>query len=278
MVPPHNKTERFDGLYRMLRTSARDRLVAHPNQLFAFCSHVGRVRTENQDNALVLTGRRMGATKPFLAAIVCDGMGGLEAGDDAADLAIAAAGSILCSNEPMSPDERMRQSILTANRVVFERYRGQAGAVFVAVLLDKDNSHCAPVIGWVGDARAYGLLPNELRQLTRDDTVAAQIEALEGSAPDAMNQPLQAIGVKVDVRPNIVTVSPDHLRFLLVSDGVHRLDPAAMQWVRRYARNTQEIVERLVEAANWQEGVDNATALAIDLKKEILLDEEGAVV
>jgi len=263
----------------MLRNSARDRVVAPPEQPFAFDSDRGQKRTENQDNALVLTGRRLGATRPFLVAIVCDGMGGLEAGDDAADLAIASAGAVLCSEGSLPPDIRIQQAIRAANRSVFEKYRGRAGAVFVATLIDRERANEPPVIGWVGDARAYGLTANDgLLQLTRDDTVAAQIEALEGPAPEAMNQPLQAIGVKPDVRPNIVFVPPEVLQLLLVSDGVHRIDPAVMCWLHRYARTTQELVERLVQAAYWQDGLDNATALAIDLQKDALIHEDGPVV
>ncbi len=280
MTPPiQSNVDRSDALYRMLRNSARDRLVAPPAQPFAFCSNRGQKRSENQDNALVLTGRRLGGTRPFLAAIVCDGMGGLEAGDDAADLALATAGAVLCSDASLPPDIRIQQAISVANRRVFEKYRGRAGAVLVTALVDLETADQPPVIGWVGDARAYGLTANNgLVQLTRDDTVAAQIEALEGPAPEAMNQPLQAIGVKSDVRPNIAFVPPEVLRLLLVSDGVHRIDPAVLSWIRRYARNTEELVERLVQAAYWQEGLDNATSLAIDLQKEALIHEDGPVV
>lgn len=277
--PVQSHIDRIGALYRMLRNSARDRVVAPPEQPFAFDSDRGQKRRENQDNAIVLTGRRLGATRSFLVAIVCDGMGGLEAGDDAADLAIASAGAILCSDGSLPPDIRMQQAIGAANRRVFEKYRGHAGAVFVAALIDRERADQPPVIGWVGDARAYGLTANNgLLQLTRDDTVAAQIEALEGPAPEAMNQPLQAIGVKPNVRPNVLFVPPEILQLLLVSDGVHRIDPAVMFWIRRYARNTQELVERLVQAAYWQDGLDNATALAIDLQKDVLIHEEGPVV
>lgn len=280
MAPPiQSNVDRFDALYRMLRNSARDRLVASPEKSFAFCSDRGQRRSENQDNALVVTGRRPNTTKSYLAAIVCDGMGGLEHGDDAADLAIASAGAVLCSPAALSPENRMQQAILSANRTVFDKYRGRAGAVLAAALVDGETLNQSPVIGWVGDARVYGLTANNgFVQLTRDDTVAAQIEALEGAAPEAMNQPLQAIGVKPDVRPNIAFVSPEVLRLLLVSDGVHRIDPTAMSWIRRYARNTEELVDRLVKAAYWQEGLDNATALAIDFQKEVLIHEDGPVV
>ena len=78
----------------------------------------------------------MTSQEPFLAAVVCDGMGGLEAGDEAADLAAARAAATLAQDDQWVPSDRMDRAIRQANAVVFERFHGRAGTVVVAVLIE----------------------------------------------------------------------------------------------------------------------------------------------
>lgn len=271
-APAPDKT---GALYKLLRQAPRDRLVAPGGQPFAFSTHRGKVRKDNQDTALVVAGRRATSSQTFLAAILCDGMGGLEAGDEAADLAAASAGAALARDERLAPIERMDRAIRGANAAVFDRFRGRAGTVLVAVLVEEGQA----VIGWVGDARAYGLVRGrEPERLTDDDTVATAIARIEGTAPDAMDALLRAIGQKSTVEPNIKLVEPGPRALLLVSDGVHRIEPAALGWVCRHAQSSTELVERLRAAASWEGGVDNATALVLELGESQSLVEEGTFV
>lgn len=267
--------QRTAALHEMLRRATRDRLVAPGGQPFAFATHRGKVRQNNQDTALVLAGRRAVSSQTFVTAILCDGMGGLEAGDEAADLAAASAGAALAADERLPPIERMDLAIRAANAAVFERFRGRAGTVIVAVLVEE--GHIA--IGWVGDARAYSLLRgSDPNLLTHDDTIANEIARIEGEAPDAMDALLRAVGQKPDVEPHVMPVEPGPRALLLVSDGVHRIEPAALNWVHRHARSSRELVERLRAAALWEGGIDNATALVLELGEQPLLDgEDGPI-
>jgi serine/threonine protein phosphatase PrpC len=264
--------DRTGALYKLLRQAPRDRLVAPGGHPFAFATHRGKVRKDNQDTALVLAGRRATSSQTFLAAILCDGMGGLDAGDEAADLAAASAGAALARDERLAPVARMDRAIRGANAAVFERFRGRAGTVLVAVLVEAGQA----VIGWVGDARAYGLVRGrEPERLTEDDTVATAIARIEGAAPDAMDALLRAIGQKPTVEPNLKVVEPGPRALLLVSDGVHRIEPAALAWVCRHAQSSTELVERLRAAASWEGGVDNATALVLELGESPSFGEDG---
>ena len=259
-------------MHELLRRAPRDRLVAPGGQPFAFATHRGKVRQNNQDNVLVLAGRRATSSPTFIAAVLCDGMGGLEAGDEAADLAAASAGAALAGDEHLPPIERMDMAIRGANAAVFERFRGRAGTVLVAVLVEEGHT----VIGWVGDARAYGLMRDrEPDLLTRDDTIANEIARIEGEAPEAMDALLRAVGQKPDVEPHVMPVEPGARALLLVSDGVHRIEPGALTWVNRHARSSRELVERLRAAALWEGGIDNATALVLELGEAPPLDGEN---
>lgn len=245
-------------------------MVSPTGQPFAFSTHCGKVRRVNQDTALVLAGRHPRETD-FLAATVCDGLGGLENGDEAAILAAAAAGAVLTSHDHLEPTPRMHLAIRMANAAVFQRFRGRAASVIVSVLTMGSDV----VIGWLGDARIYGLTARRnITLLTQDDTVAGAIAALEGSAPDAMDTLLQAVGQSEDVEPHVLSLTESFRSLLLVTDGVHRIDATALRWIVRHAATPTEIVQRLVAASSWEGGTDNATALALDLDRGVILDDD----
>src|SRR5688572_26277310 len=119
------------GLLEGLRHAARERDVAPPGQPFAFRTRRGNVRRANEDTALVITGRRAKGAPPYLAGILCDGMGGLPNGDAAATLAAAVMGRVLAGSELLSPTERMRAAIIASNAEVFAAFSGRSGAVVV---------------------------------------------------------------------------------------------------------------------------------------------------
>ena len=265
--------ERTAALHAMLRGAARDRTVAPRDQPFAFRTHHGKVRKDNQDAALILAGRAAG-TRTFCAAILCDGMGGLENGADAADLAAATAGGVLATSLELRPQDRVELAIRAANDAVYSTFRGRAGTVLVAALIESGEV----VVGWVGDARAYGARRSgDPTPLTRDDTVAAEIARIEGSAPDAMDTLLRAVGQAPRIEPHVALIGEDFARLLLVSDGVHRIEPLALSWVNRHSKTSAELVERLVAASFWEGGSDNSTAIALDLTTSPLFHESGQV-
>lgn len=263
------------ALHALLRNASADRQVQPVDQPFAFQTHHGKVRSSNQDTAIVVAGRRLGKREPFLAAILCDGMGGLEHGAEAAQLATSSAAAFLAGNTALKPAERMADAIRCANARVFDCFRGGAGTVLVAVLIEDGQV----ILGWVGDARAYALIPGRPPELlSYDDTVATAVARIEGPAPDAMNTLLRAVGVKAHVEPHIQVIPPGYQRMILVSDGVYHIESQAFAWICRNARTNSELASRLVFGALWEGGHDNATALAVDLLTPPHLDSTGEMV
>ena len=65
----------------------RERSICLPGQPFCLRTVKGMVRKSNQDVALVLAGHRFYQAGPFWGAVLCDGMGGLPYGTEAAILA-----------------------------------------------------------------------------------------------------------------------------------------------------------------------------------------------
>lgn len=280
MVDTYSSFSRFavtpltSTLYAMLKHARPDRMVAPEEQPFAFVTMCGKVRKRNEDTALVVVGLRPGRIEPFLAAVVCDGMGGHADGEEAARITASMIGSVLAASGSVEPSERMRQAIRYANSEVFGRLGGHSGAVVVAALFEEGQR----VIGWVGDARAYGLKKDkEPELLTQDDTIAAEVARLEGPSPEALDAVMRAVGPKAEVSPHIASVPDGIQTLLLLSDGVHRIEPQALAWVHRHSQSPSELVHNLRWAALIEGGRDNATALAVEIDRLPKLDEKSEI-
>jgi PPM family protein phosphatase len=181
---------------------------------------VGLVRTTNQDELLMAS--------PLFA--VADGMGGPAAGEVAAATAIKhLQEAFVAAGEP-TPDSLL-EAAQAANRAVWNQaeanpeMRGM-GTTLVALALVNDGR--LAIIN-IGDSRLYVLHEGELRQITSDHNLVAELVA-EGrlSKEEAEFHPrrnviTRAIGVDPEVPADLFSLDPvvgD--RFLLCSDGLFR--------------------------------------------------------
>ena len=132
----------------------------------------GRRRRENEDAFhLELAG-------DGVIAVVCDGVSTSIAGALAARSAAAAAGAVL--REALL--EGLRAADATSRAI--DAAQGAVAALAVRVGPGKDSPSCTlvsalcrddeVVVGWVGDSRAYWIGADDQRQLTTDDSWAAE--------------------------------------------------------------------------------------------------------
>lgn len=145
-------------------------------------------------------------------------------------------------------------------------------AAQAAVLADEDAADCVLVvalpdgdgyrIGWVGDARAYAAIGNEIRQVTTDQTLANHFRA-RGVKPNPRMEHVVIVSVRTTTRPEVGTTTVPAPEFLvLASDGVHgRVGDDVMLQALRYASDP---ARALVEAATLAGTTDNATALVVE--------------
>ncbi|APR87998.1 Protein serine/threonine phosphatase PrpC, regulation of stationary phase [Minicystis rosea] len=184
-------------------------------------THVGAVRLNNEDCYAVDPGRGL--------FVVCDGMGGHDAGEVASATACATIRDWVAARPP-SPSARVARQLLTgairaANRRVFglganERKPGTTAA---AILWARDQF----VIAHVGDSRVYRLRHDTLEQLTRDHSLANELVDQGRLAPEAVatyrhrNVLTRALGTRdaVDIAVQTVAVLPGDT-FLVASDGL----------------------------------------------------------
>jgi serine/threonine protein phosphatase Stp1 len=187
----------------------------------SLATHVGEVRSENEDSALALPEARLW--------LVADGMGGHVNGQYASREIVATVAATDFPEDIEAACDTLSAAVHTANTRIYERSiaeRSQMGSTFVALLLRGDQF----AVLWSGDSRAYVFRDGALFQLTQDHS---QVQALIDSGlltpQEAADHPMRhvlarAVGVEEDLQIDAVRdfVNPRDL-FLLCSDGLHGL-------------------------------------------------------
>ncbi|HUA94292.1 MAG TPA: Stp1/IreP family PP2C-type Ser/Thr phosphatase [Acidimicrobiales bacterium] len=239
-------------------------------------THVGRVRTVNEDRAL----------ESLTLFAVADGMGGHAGGEIAARLAI----DTLTGEFGRNPSaDGLVDAVHEANRVVWEHghtdaaLRGMGTTLIAAALVATDDGDRL-VVANVGDSRAYRLHGHELVQLTTDHSVAEELVARgELSEAQAAVHPhrhilTRALGVAAQVDVDVWEMVPEEGdRFLLCSDGLsNEVSPERIGELVAQVRSPQEVAESLVRLANEAGGSDNITAVVLDVVVGDVTEHDGA--
>ena len=245
---------------------------------FAIKSDVGQRRKVNEDAAGYFESKNH---IPLM--MVCDGIGGHNAGEIASAMALMSIGQAWEKTEFNDIEEVYQwliQKITEANEAIFTRSAqyedlyGMGTTVVVASIIGNQL-----MIANVGDSRAYVLRNFQLKQLTEDQSlVNALLKSGEITPEEAENHPnknivTQSLGVTSVVEIDFVrmTVKEDDT-LLLCSDGLS--DMLSLEEIRNVMNHYSDIekqVEKAVEAANEAGGRDNITvAIAkIQLQEEV---------
>lgn len=254
----------------------------------------GMVRTGNEDAFAVLHGSEacMDDLWEYALVLLCDGMGGYEAGEIAAAMAIYEMrkyllgqplfASLAGKEPPSGPvDAKGYQDALTAalrhaNKEVYTSSRtpggkGKRGMGCTAECVYVDNQNV--IVGHVGDSRTYHLSRGRLVQLTRDQTLVNRLVELgqltEAEAEDhpRKNELQQAIGGQPEVLPGGYSAKLRRGDWVLVcSDGLTNHIPSAdleKMLTREAAYSAEEAARRLLNLVNLRGATDNATIVVI---------------
>jgi len=125
------------------------------------------------------------------------------------------------------------------------------------------------IVGHVGDSRAYRQRGTDLAQLTEDHSLINDYIRMKRVTPEeAENWPhknviVRALGMKESVQVDIITEKP-HIgdTYLLCSDGLTgMLKDDQIQHVLQTERDLDRAVERLIQGANEEGGVDNISVV-----------------
>jgi serine/threonine protein phosphatase PrpC len=241
----------------------------------ALGSSLGLVRKRNEDCCLVARASYANDSRAnFTVAIVCDGLGGMSQGREAAILAASAFTAHLFCAPAIGWHERLYQAIAFVNAEVHRRLRGDGGTTLSAVI----SSHDGARFCHVGDSRIYGVMTDRaLEQLSRDDTINALLKRQEGEGEAPKDSRLlQFVGMGEEMEAQIAPV-PGHCRsVLLTSDGAHDVPHSVFQRVVSAAAGGSDLVRKLLTLSDMTGGRDNASAILVPIGIEAEpYDESG---
>ena len=209
--------------------------------------------------------------------IVADGMGGHAAGEVASEMAVQIVKRELSDAREVESDDasrRVKDALKHANRAIHDRtiteVDKQGMGTTASVLLMTARRF---LIGQVGDSRVYRLRDGALTQLTKDHSyVQEQVDAGFLTPEQARYHPYsnvitRCVGASPDVEPDLYTgdVRVGDL-FLVASDGLTGMVDDRRLAQLLIGRGTPERkVHTLIAEANGRGGLDNITAIVIDV-------------
>jgi PPM family protein phosphatase len=209
--------------------------------------------------------------------IVADGMGGHAAGEVASEMAVQIIARELAGVRDLrdgAVSETVSRALKLANTAIFQRtlqeVDKQGMGTTASVLLLGQNRY---FIGQVGDSRVYLLRDGALRQVTKDHSyVQEQVDAGYLTPEQARYHPYsnvitRCVGASDNVEPDTYggEVRAGDV-YLVASDGLTGMvDDRRLQQILMTRTSPARIVDMLVQEANGRGGLDNITAIVIQV-------------
>ena len=255
-------------------------------------THQGMVRKNNEDSFAVTrpgepNGNLMSGTEPFnlegqhhpgnalerVVITVADGMGGTNAGEVAARIAVETINEVVLNTTPATPVKTLLlDAIEQANKKIID-YSQQhplssgMGTTVVLAAVDGYQIH----IAWIGDSRAYLFNPETgLTQLSKDHSLVQElVDMKQLTMEEAFYHPDSNIITQSLGEPDRVldpgflsTDFKDEDVLVLCSDGLNCMlqDSEIGEIIRSsYHLSAAEIAAQLIKVANDEGGQDNTT-------------------
>jgi protein phosphatase len=226
----------------------------------AWRTDVGRLRKNNQDAVILGNG----------LAGVADGMGGHKGGE------IASAGlrdGLLRETRERKPDlETLREAVRTVNRELWEQQEkdisltGMGTTLTIAWPTEKEM-----IIGQVGDSRAYLLRDGEMKQVTEDHSMVADmvrkgvLTEEQAACHPMRNYITRAVGTDEILDVDIVC-EKRHTgdRWLVCSDGLYGLMGKSVMAELAAIPDAEEAARQLMQTALNNGGKDNISLVLVD--------------
>lgn len=237
---------------------------------------VGKVRVSNQDSFCIKT-----MTDGNILAVVCDGMGGANAGNVASGLAVDSISGFVersyrTNMSGIELSNILKNAIISANIEVYDASKKKTelkgmGTTVVAAIVTDDSL----IISHVGDSRAY-IVSDETRQLTRDHSIvqtlleSGKLTPEEARVHPKKNVITRALGTEEDVLVDSDEFPRlnDNEFLLLCSDGLTNfVDISEIKEIFD-SNSIDRVTEVLVARANHNGGGDNITAVTVCMEQK----------
>ena len=252
---------------------------AHLRTATAAATDVGRRRSGNEDSYDIWVSDGSGAQHAAdTLIVVCDGMGGSNAGEVASRMAAETVVRVFAEDTSGDAARALGRAIEVANDEVHEHGRSRIdlngmGTTCTAIALKGDEVS----FGHVGDSRAYLIRDGRIRQITADHSLVAQLVARGQITPAE---------AKTDPRRNVVTRSvgvgptvdvdaerlPEPLEvgdtILVCSDGLHGQVTDDELAELATGESLDRACRDLIALANDRGGPDNITVALARLESD----------
>src|ERR1035437_3646632 len=137
---------------------------------YSSVTNIGLKRLDNEDSLGIYK------IENGILAIVCDGLGGNNAGDIASQLSVNMVYEFFKSSNQEDYLERIKSAITEANNSILHKsstnniFKGMATTIDVLFLLEN-----TAYFGHVGDSRIYFLRNGKLKHLTKDHSLVQKL-------------------------------------------------------------------------------------------------------
>lgn len=233
---------------------------------------IGKERTSNQDSvaSLILNSQSFRNELNYGILVVADGMGGLEKGEVASEVATkkfieAVTENIFhytSINGKIKFEDVLTKAVEAANKEVWaisENQQGNIGTTLVGAIIVDNHIYVVNV----GDSRAYLIKPNKsLRQITKDHSaVQEMLDNKIITKEQAINHPrrnilTKALGLSETVTPDIFEQDIEDETLMLCSDGLYSMVDEK-EITKTVNGNIYKTADDLISLANKHGGVDN---------------------
>ncbi len=231
----------------------------------------GLVRNENQDRV---------KTQQFddgsVLVVVCDGMGGENAGSEASEIAVNEVfNRIVTSYRAGADNNSIRNLIISAisaaNSVVYQKSLTVdsmvgMGTTCVCGIIRNDTIF----ISNVGDSRAYLISGNSMEQLTKDHSYVqllyeqGEITKEEIKTHNKRNVITKAVGIDDNISPDYYEIEfPENSVLLLCTDGLSSYCNEDVICEIISKNNVLDACSMLIDKANDNGGKDNITVALV---------------
>jgi len=250
---------------------------------YSLKTHQGK-RKDNQDYTATFFNQ-----SGLLLAVLCDGLGGHQAGDIASEMAVSQIGNAwedtdFSENDIYIVQKWLKDNINEENTRIFEAASTYSdlegmGTTLVACAIFKEQILFANV----GDSRAYTYKDENIQLITEDHTFASELQRkgeisdLEAENHVQRHALTRSLGVSDDIKVDFFKEPLSQTDFVLLnSDGVSNVlsEAEMIAILSKEADTLNNKAEQLIEKSIHNEASDNITVnlVAVHAKKSA---EEG---
>lgn len=233
-------------------------------------SHIGKVRTENQDK-IFFSDQPVGKLNSLY--VVADGMGGHQAGGYASAYAVDRFVELIEESEEDDVIQSMKMAVSTVNQEIVQKcredeaYAGMGTTIVAAVV-----SGSLVTVMNIGDSRLY-YGAKELRQITVDHSYveeliqAGALPREQGRLHPKKNLITRAVGAAF-AEPDFFQFEAKDGYLLLCSDGLtNMIEDDELKELLLDHSQLENKANQMVARANEYGGKDNISLVIVDLKK-----------